>query len=571
MTLPFSGQRLIPFFLIAVFLVAPAAMAEEQGTPVAPMEPAQVLLDRIDLAREKVAKLVARQETATGEEARLLARRLDGERMKGFEDIQSLARYVVEQKEQGADVTALEAQVVPMMQGIRAAVDRLAGHRRSMLLELSEKRDAASASERPVIERRMDNELARTDVLYQAYVTHIGNMEALDLDTEAERADLGERLIERAESLAVRIELAGEQKSDIEARLKDLPGDADLISLLRAGKEKLEGSIRSLNIAVDLMDQLDIETAEFRELLIAAQGHLTTDILDTGVVVSLVRNWMTGIRNWITDHGPGWLFKILLLVAILFVFRMLSKVVREVTRKAISSSKLNFTKLLREMIVSSAGSAVMVIGLLIALSQLGISLGPLLAGFGIAGFVLGFALQDSLANFAAGMMILLYRPYDVGDLIEAVGVFGKVNHMNLVSTTILTLDHQTLIVPNGKIWGDVIKNVTAQNLRRVDMTFGISYSDDIPQTEAILKSIVEAHDKVLADPEPMIKLHELGDSSVNFVVRPWVETDDYWDVYWDITREVKMRFDAEGVSIPFPQRDVHLYPEQAAAQPSARE
>jgi small conductance mechanosensitive channel len=144
-------------------------------------------------------------------------------------------------------------------------------------------------------------------------------------------------------------------------------------------------------------------------------------------------------------------------------------------------------------------------------------------------------------------------------------VFGTVHDMSLVSTTILTIDHQTLIVPNAKIWGDVIKNVTAQDTRRVDMVFGIGYGDDIRQAERVLKSIIEAHDKVLKDPEPTVKLHELGDSSVNFVVRPWVKTDDYWDVFWDVTREVKLRFDSEGISIPFPQRDVHVYPEQAEA------
>jgi len=158
-------------------------------------------------------------------------------------------------------------------------------------------------------------------------------------------------------------------------------------------------------------------------------------------------------------------------------------------------------------------------------------------------------------------MILLYRPYDVGDLIEIVGAFGKVKDMNLVSTTILTLDHQTLVVPNSKIWGDVIKNVTAQRERRIDMVFGIGYADDIPHAERVLRAIVEAHDKVLDEPEPMVKLHNLGESSVDFVVRPWVKTDDYWEVYWDITREVKMRFDAENISIPFPQQDVHLFQE----------
>ena len=180
---------------------------------------------------------------------------------------------------------------------------------------------------------------------------------------------------------------------------------------------------------------------------------------------------------------------------------------------------------------------------------------------GIAGFVLGFALQDALGNFAAGAMILAYRPYDVGDLIDcAGGVFGKVSDMNLVSTTILTLDNQTRVVPNGKIWGDVITNVTAQRVRRVDLVFGIAYQDDIPKAETVLASVLKEHPLVLDDPEPMVKVHELGDSSVNFVVRPWCARDDYWDVHWDVTREVKLRFDREDISIPFPQRDVHFFP-----------
>jgi len=185
----------------------------------------------------------------------------------------------------------------------------------------------------------------------------------------------------------------------------------------------------------------------------------------------------------------------------------------------------------------------------------------MLAGLGVAGFIVGFALQDSLGNFAAGAMILIYRPFDVDDFVEVTGASGLVKKMNLVSTTITTFDNQTLVVPNSKIWGDVIKNVTAQTERRVDLEFGIGYDDDIELAERVLTEVVSAHDKVLADPEPMIKLHTLGDSSVNFVVRPWVRTDDYWDVYWDLMREVKLRFDREGISIPFPQRDVHLYAE----------
>ena len=207
----------------------------------------------------------------------------------------------------------------------------------------------------------------------------------------------------------------------------------------------------------------------------------------------------------------------------------------------------------------------MFIGLLVAVSSTGVDTTPLLAGITAAGLVVGLALQGTLSNFASGIMLLLYRPYDVDDLIVAGGVTGKVESMNLVSTTILTVDNQKVIVPNTNIWGNVITNITAKPIRRVDLTFGIGYSDDIAKAQEILEKIIGSDERILADPEPVIRVHELADSSVNFVVRPWVNTDDYWDVYWDITREVKMRFDAEGVSIPFPQRDVHVYREEAEA------
>jgi len=223
------------------------------------------------------------------------------------------------------------------------------------------------------------------------------------------------------------------------------------------------------------------------------------------------------------------------------------------------------------MATSVTSKLIMLLGILIALSQLGIQIAPLLAGVGVAGFIVGFALQETLSNFASGLMILVYRPFDVGDVVEAGGVSGKVSSMSLVSTTINTFDNQKLIVPNNKIWGDVIRNKTAETTRRVDMVFGISYADDIDRAEELLGEIVESHELILKDPEPMIRLHNLGDSSVDFVVRPWTKTDNYWTVFWDITRTVKKRFDQEGVSIPFPQRDVHIYQKPAPDTSAAAE
>ncbi|WMB72519.1 mechanosensitive ion channel family protein [Shewanella oncorhynchi] len=324
-------------------------------------------------------------------------------------------------------------------------------------------------------------------------------------------------------------------------------------------KERLAQNSQSLNIDISLLDALGHDTAALKKTLFSVSGDITQDVLNFDVASSLVEQWLNTAQEQAINHGPTVVFKLFVFCLILFIAGLAGKLAKQIVKNTVSNSKLNLSKLLQDFFTSLSGKAVFTIGLLIALSQLGIELGPLLAGFGIAGVIIGFALQDTLSNFASGMMILIYRPYDVGDLINAAGVTGRVSHMSLVSTTIKTMDNQRLIIPNNKIWGDTINNITAEHQRRVDMTFGISYSDSIEQAEAILKSIVEAHPKVQPLPEPTIKLHLLSESSVDFIVRPWAKPEDYWEVYWDITREVKMRFDAEGISIPFPQRDVHIY------------
>ena len=175
-----------------------------------------------------------------------------------------------------------------------------------------------------------------------------------------------------------------------------------------------------------------------------------------------------------------------------------------------------------------------------------------------------------LSNFAAGIMILLYRPYDIGNWVTVAGVTGGVDAMSLVSTTLKTGDNQMVVVPNGSIWGGIITNITGSKTRRVDLTFSIGYGDDIAKAQGILERLVSEHPLVLREPAPVIKVHALADSSVDFICRPWTKTGDYWNVYWDLTRSVKERFDAEGVSIPFPQRDVHVY-NDGPSELSARE
>lgn len=268
--------------------------------------------------------------------------------------------------------------------------------------------------------------------------------------------------------------------------------------------------------------------------------------------------WLEKGRTWIVEEGPGYAVKILLFLVILLVFGVLSRIAGRIVKKSLELSKLKTPDLLKTFFINVTTKLIMLAGLLIAAQFVGIPIAPLLAGVGVLGFVVGFALQDTLGNFAAGIMLLLYRPYDVGDVVTAAGVNGKVNSMSLVSTTLLTPDNQVEVIPNGKIWGDVITNVTANPTRRIDLVMGIGYDDDIDKAEKVMKEVVTSHPKVLNEPAPAIALSNLGESSVDFVVRPWCKTSDYWGVRTDLLKALKQRFDKEKIAIPYPQRDIHI-------------
>ena len=402
-----------------------------------------------------------------------------------------------------------------------------------------------------------DNQLI--DVSLSLLTQYIDIIKSINFSPEPSIEFLRQQLPERAEFLASRIALSKERQADFKRVLSADKEDSEAKVHLGLTEDKLKSDTGSLKLIIDLAKKLDVDMHNYQTLLVKTTGEISSETLSTEVLGDLLDEWWVKAKFAVQENSISFVIKVIVLLLILLGFKLLAKLVRRIVQRSLQSSRIKASMLLQNMLVSVSSKLIMLIGILVALSQLGVSLSPVLAGLGVVGFIIGFALQDTLGNFAAGMMILFYRPYDVGDAVEVGGVTGKVRDMSIVNTTILTFDNQTLILPNSKIWGDVIKNITAQRERRVDMTFGIGYNDDIAKAESILADIVSKHDKVLSDPEPVVKLHNLGESSVDFVVRPWVNTVDYWDVYWDITREVKMRFDAEGISIPYPQRDVHLY------------
>jgi small conductance mechanosensitive channel len=325
----------------------------------------------------------------------------------------------------------------------------------------------------------------------------------------------------------------------------------DFLTVLRAQQTAL---VDRFNIVLDALEEKGGEVVEYRQYVAAVSG-VKVDISDMEAVWVTVSGWlMSG------EGGLRWLKNISVFVVIVLVSMFLSGLVSRALRKVLARSR-QASRLLEDFMVVTVKRLIIAVGVLVGLAALEVNVGPLLAVIGAAGFVIAFALQDSLGNFASGILILVFKPFDVGDTVQVAGVLGKVQSMNLLAVQIRTLDNKAVIVPNNQVWSDAITNVTGTSTRRVDLVFGIGYGDDMETAQGILEDVVSKHEKILKDPEPVIRVHELGDSSVNFICRPWVKSADYWDVYWDLTRGVKERFDAEGVSIPFPQRDVHLITE----------
>ncbi|PAR36938.1 mechanosensitive ion channel protein MscS [Vibrio metoecus] len=399
------------------------------------------------------------------------------------------------------------------------------------------------------------------DATYHSSFENIRWLSSLGIDTHEVEKTLRDRVNQRLRLLSASVEYLKQQINVINNQIKSSPESekANLQLALLFTQQRLDIVTKSLRSVVGIADNLTMETADYKRQIFQVTGSITQDLLNTQVVFSILRHWSNSLISWFTSNAVQHLLQVSIFLLILLAAKGGAKVTRTLVRSAVSSKNIHMSHLMQDFFVSISGKVVWVIGILVGLSQIGLNLAPVLTGFGIAGVIIGFALQDTLSNFAAGMMLLIYRPFDVGDFVHAGGVDGKVSHMSLVNTTIRTFDNQIIIVPNSKIWGDVIKNVTHERIRRVDMVFGIGYSDDLLKAEAVLTDIVKSHPAVLRTPEPNIKVHTLNTSSIDFIVRPWVKTEDYWDVYWDVTKEVKLRFDREGISIPFPQQDVHLH------------
>ena len=561
---PVNGRMLPAILLCLLFVIPLTGTVAQEATSSSKI--ADSIVD-IEDSISRLQPLVEETGKTTAADGEALVYRLDQHIIRLTRDVAKLTRYTASLSEDDPDRLLLEER---LREGL-SKTDQMLFQRIQELnkrIRVNDERSrAASETEKYALQAYVHGLEGLRLGFYASLVDLIESREMLGFSAETLRQQTDVLLYQDAEIISARIELFRTTLREMSKRLAGNTTNTGMQAVVNEVKMAHAIEVGRLESLLKLMARLDIDTVVYRSVLLRESSGVSLRLFDSQAVKATLEDSWESVRDAAAKNLPDLLLKFLAFLLILFAFRAISHMAKRLIGSALNRSTARFSTLLKDVLISVSGAAVMLLGILVALSQVGVSLGPALAGLGVAGFIMGFALQDTLGNFAAGGMILFYRPYDVDDFVEVAGAIGLVKKMTLVSTTINTFDNQTLIIPNSKIWGDVIKNVTAQRTRRVDLEFGISYGDDIEKAERILKEIVESHDKVLEEPAPNIRLHKLGDSSVNFVVRPWTKTPDYWEVYWDITREVKLRFDREGITIPFPQRDVHIQQRDTQIEP----
>nr|WP_246624597.1 mechanosensitive ion channel domain-containing protein [Oceanobacter mangrovi] len=259
-----------------------------------------------------------------------------------------------------------------------------------------------------------------------------------------------------------------------------------------------------------------------------------------------------------------WGTQIIIAILVFIIGRFIAKLLLKGVNGALTKAKVD--PILTNFVSTVLNALLLVLVIVISLSQLGLETASLITLLGAAGLAVGLALKDSLSHFAAGVMLILFRPFKVGDYVEVDGVAGSVDRITIFSTRLKTPDNRVVTVPNSNVFGNTMVNFSEESTRRLDLIIGISYGSDLLKAKQILKDILEAEPRVLKDPNYTVGVSELADSSVNFVVRPWVNAADYWATKWDLIERIKLTFDAQGIEIPFPQMDVHLHKEDTSAE-----
>jgi small conductance mechanosensitive channel len=451
---------------------------------------------------DEVQELFQRYTEAEGEERLIIDAQIDRRTARFRPSLAELIENIVALEQAGGSAPESRTLATEWLSRARQLVRDELQAVQDELGQLRVERAGLPRDQMLPLERQIAQVGTEVDALLLALFRVGSYRAALGLDPAPDWAYLDPLLTERAERLVGEIEFSQGETEALSDRLERAVGEEEqtVLAELTAIQERLRAGTSGLAAVVAVLDQRGIEAVAYKQLIIQATGQVTTDVFNVDVAAGLLKQGWESMVAWGLSHAPQLVLNLVLFTLILVVFWVLSRMVARIVSAAITRTNPDMPKLLKTVGVSIVANAVFLVGILIGLSQLGIHVGPVLAGLGVVGFIVGFALQDSLSNFASGMMILVYQPFDVGDVVEAGGVGGKVAAMSLVSTTILTFDNQKLIVPNREIWGNVIRNKTAEKTRRVDLTVSVGERAEVPRAVEVLQRILDEHPKVLADP-----------------------------------------------------------------------
>ena len=549
-------------WLLALLLMAGPSLSVGQGVPEdEAFNPEQMTVAELseEVAREleSLRRFEAHPLPESFERRRTLEVRRDEKTIKVLKSIISLSESVLALPEDAPEREKLR-QLMSLREGQieRAIVERFESLTVRLNESLERQRELSGVS--------LLSEEAFSDLIDKYRLSYLGLsteqvllLERLGIGDEALREKVLKTLNLYGEELVGVIHIHHHALKLLAARQAAAGTDSELVQSARFEAERLELAVARLTSVVAMLERLDGETLAMRRVLIEKSGGLALSLVDTAMLNVVMAETQDRLVEWFSANGASTLLSAILFVGILILARSLAGLSKRLTERALRHSDQSISQLLKETLISMAGTVVFLIGLLVALAQVGVSVTPMIAGLGVVGFIVGFALQDTLSNFAAGAMILAYRPFDTGDFIAAGEAEGTVLKMNLVNTTIVTVENKVLIIPNSKIWGGVIMNVTGQKLRRTDIIYRVSYSDDVDLVQGILEELIDADERWLDDPEPLVRLKQYSESSIDFMVRAYAKTDEYWEAVWALNKAVKKRFDAEGITIPFPQREVH--------------
>ncbi|MGA1579628.1 MAG: mechanosensitive ion channel family protein, partial [Luminiphilus sp.] len=494
-------------WLLALLLMAGPSLSVGQDVPEdEAFNPEQMTVAELseEVARqlESLRRFEAYPLPESFERRRTFEVRRDEKTIKVLKSIISLAENVLELPEDAPERAKLR-QLMSLREG---QIERAIGER---FESLTERLNASLDRQRELSGVQLLSEEAFADLIDKYRLSYLGLsteqallLERLDIGDETLREKVLKTLNLYGEELVGVIHIHHHALKLLAARQDAAGTDAELVQSARFEAERLELAIARLNSVVTMLERLDGDTLAMRRVLIEKSGGLALSLVDTAMLNVVLGETQDRLVDWFSANGASTLLSAILFVGILILARSLAGLSKRLTARALRHSDQSISQLLKETLISMAGTVVFLIGLLVALAQVGVSVTPMIAGLGVVGFIVGFALQDTLSNFAAGAMILAYRPFDTGDFIAAGEAEGTVLKMNLVNTTIITIENKVLIIPNSKIWGGVIMNTTGQNLRRTDLIYRVSYSDDVDLVQGILEELIDADERWLDDPEP---------------------------------------------------------------------